>query len=108
MCEKYNGWTNRETWAVKLWLDNEEGLQTEALCLAENSKESEYATRHLADNLEDFVTSLLDMEEVFNAEPAQRRVLISMSSDIGSLYRVNWWEIAESYLSEMKLQGVAL
>ena len=23
--KKYNGWTNYETWAVKLWLDNEEG-----------------------------------------------------------------------------------
>ena len=21
----YNGWTNYETWAVKLWMDNEEG-----------------------------------------------------------------------------------
>jgi hypothetical protein len=105
MCEQYNGWTNRETWAVKLWLDNEEGLQEEALCLAKNSTEGEYPTRELADSLEDFVTSLLDMEEVFNADPATRKTLISMSSDIGSLYRVNWWEIAESYLSEMSLQG---
>ena len=22
MSEKYNGWTNYETWAVKLWMDN--------------------------------------------------------------------------------------
>lgn len=24
MAEGYNGWTNYETWAVKLWIDNEE------------------------------------------------------------------------------------
>lgn len=36
--EKYNGWTNWETWNVSLWLDNDEslynavrGLTTEAL-----------------------------------------------------------------------------
>lgn len=23
MCEKYNGWTNYETWNVKLWQDND-------------------------------------------------------------------------------------
>ena len=23
MQEKYNGWTNRDTWLVKLWLDND-------------------------------------------------------------------------------------
>ena len=32
--KKYNGWTNYQTWAVKLWLDNDEGtvaLQQEML-----------------------------------------------------------------------------
>ena len=23
--QKYNGWTNYETWAIKLWMDNDEG-----------------------------------------------------------------------------------
>jgi hypothetical protein len=45
------------------------------------------------------------MEEVLSAPPAQRKELINMSSDIGSLYRVNWWEIAESFLSEMDVNA---
>lgn len=27
MAERYNGWTNYETWCVKLWMDNDEGQQ---------------------------------------------------------------------------------
>ena len=26
--KRYNGWANYETWAVKLWMDNEESSQT--------------------------------------------------------------------------------
>ena len=24
--QEYNGWSNRETWATKLWIDNDQGL----------------------------------------------------------------------------------
>jgi hypothetical protein len=26
MADRYNGWTNYETWNLKLWLDNDQGL----------------------------------------------------------------------------------
>lgn len=97
MCDTYNGWTNRETWATKLWLDNDEGLQN----LTQEMTENHDSTSGLADSLKDFVTELLDMEEVLSRPVAQRRELISMSSDIGSLYRVNWFEIAEAYQSDL-------
>jgi hypothetical protein len=45
------------------------------------------------------------MEIVLSAPPARRKELISMSSDIGSLYRVAWWEIAEHYLSGLKTEN---
>ena len=30
----YNGWTNRATWLVALWLNNDQGSQTEAMDVA--------------------------------------------------------------------------
>lgn len=33
----YNGWTNYETWVVKLWMDNDEGAVNHFVELAEES-----------------------------------------------------------------------
>jgi hypothetical protein len=96
--QEYNGWSNRETWATKLWVDNDQGLYYHAKDMASGYHDDK---RGLADALEEWITELLDMEQVFSAPLEQRKALISMSSDIGSLYRVNWYEIAESLLSEL-------
>ena len=97
--QEYNGWSNRETWATKLWIDNDQGLYYHAQDMAGGYGNED--KRGLADALEEWITELLDMEQVFTASPAQRKELIMMASDIGSLYRVNWYEIAESLLSEL-------
>ena len=101
MCDTYNGWKNRETWATALWLDNEQGIHDLANAMA--TLHDSVAT--LAETFEEFVTELLDMESVLGAPPAQRKELISMSSDIGSLYRVDWYEIADHYLSGIKTEA---
>jgi hypothetical protein len=85
MCEEYNGWTNRETWAVALWIDNEQRLQAKALELAKENQ----GQRELADAIESWLDGYFDQNWV------QAR---TMREDIGSLYRVNWWELAEGYL----------
>jgi hypothetical protein len=94
MCEEYNGWTNRETWATALHLNNEQGLyETVRDWAVSNWEEDESeAVTVLSESIEDFVTELVESDW---------DGVKFMRSDIGSLYRVNWREIAESFISEM-------
>jgi hypothetical protein len=92
----YNGWKNYETWAVALWIDNEESshryrsqLAERAQLLARNSDQS--AKMHLADMVKDWITDknpLIDQPTVY--------------SDLlnSSLEKVDWLEIAENFLSD--------
>ena len=112
MCEEYNGWTNRETWATALHINNDQGLYEAVQEMAKNTIEEfkgepdeQDGTNSLGDAIEEMIGGLLDMEEVLSAPPAQRREIINMSRDIGSLYRVNWREISESFLSEIEVSA---
>jgi hypothetical protein len=91
MCEEYNGWTNRETWATALHINNDEGLyKTVQDWAVSNLEEQESeAVTVLAESIEDFVTELLDSDW---------DGVKSMRYDIGSLWRVNWREIANSFI----------
>jgi hypothetical protein len=106
MCEEYNGWTNRETWATNLWIDNERGIyeRVQELAISANDpaeKDSPISAKTcLADAIEElFDDAFSDIAEM-NAEG------LNMLKDIGSLYRVDWQEIAEGILGEIQLQAV--
>lgn len=105
MCNEYNGWSNRETWAANLWINNEQGIYEMVLDFTETAREEHKedggARGCLAESIEEFIAELLDMESVLSSEPAQRNELVNMSKDIGSTWRVDWYEIAESFLSEV-------
>ena len=56
--QTYNGWTNYETWVIKLWLDNEEGtyqLQREWVQEAREEAGARNLTATLADRIKDWV-----------------------------------------------------
>ena len=93
MCEKYNGWTNRETWAVNLWIENTYGLHLTARGLADEAD----GVRELSDQLQNLIEELFDYDSVKN-----NHELILMLTDIGSLYRVNWAEIAREMIKELE------
>jgi hypothetical protein len=96
--KEYNGWTNYETWAVALWLDNEQGSQRYWQERAEEYVKTdgkEDASRGLADELK---------EQHEEANPVTDA---SVFSDLmgAALSEVNWFEIAQHYVDEVEVEA---
>lgn len=96
MAEKYNGWTNYQTWNLKLWIDNEQGSQQDweeradrALASADGDKQA--ATHALSNELKDDTN-----------ENHPLRDTPSFYSDIlqGAIDAVNYYEIAQGWIDE--------
>jgi hypothetical protein len=111
MSEGHNGWTNYETWAVNLWMDNERGQQDywsdEARqCFDEAAADgfltrADYASIALADRIK-------DEHERAASEMLQSCVYAQGPlADLlnGALSAVNWDEIARSWVEKMGEQA---
>ena len=102
--QKYNGWTNYETWVTKLWIDNEDTsyrFWTEAaentFAMAEPTSvfsKSEAARYSLADELKETIASPDD--EVMPTQGLYADLLQAALSE------VNWSEIADSLLGDVE------
>jgi len=77
MCNKYNGWTNYETWIVKLWLDN--------------SGTGECPVEPTASAIKDYI-------QEFNPLAGDASMYADMLG--AALSSVNWYEIAEAYIED--------
>lgn len=98
--ERYNGWTNYETWFVALWIDNDEGtherrheMAREALDHAEPNAllpEMDTARYGYEQALEDWVEEMCDAPEN------------GLAADLltAALGRVDWREIAQNWIEE--------
>jgi len=103
MCEEYSGWTNRETWAINLYLENDQGFYDEVQQLTHRSIQDnplDEVTYRLADTLEEWVNALFEFDNISANEQ-----LFNMLYSIGSLYRVNWRELAQGYINTMVSDG---
>ena len=96
--ERYNGWTNYETWAVNLWLGNEEYQQTfwnDQAYNVKNEFEESAQVHTLASMLKD------DLEE--RAEEAMTEA--SVFSDLlrAAISEVDFGEIAKRLLDAVEI-----
>jgi hypothetical protein len=95
--EEYNGWSNRETWAVKLHWDNNEGDYNYFTGQAKEFKDSGKDAFEFADFLKETAEEIADqVKEGEGTEEAKNFV-----EDVGSLWRVDWNEIAKAYYEEL-------
>jgi hypothetical protein len=99
---RYNGWTNYETWAVALWIDNEQGSYESARELAKDlyrqaEADKTFTRREVAVN---------DLEDALKEEYEEGNPLADDATVYADLLRaalgeVNWREIAHHYLDEV-------
>jgi hypothetical protein len=118
-CRKYNGWTNYETWAVALWLDNDEGAykrwgsaaraaMREAADQFDDLDEdaTETVKRERADKIREIALRTIAGQLKREHEELAQRILTkgggkgTVFSDLSSaaLSEVDWQEVAESRL----------
>lgn len=94
--KEYNGWTNYETWLVKLWMDNDQGLDAYWREIAEEciKTDGECAKGSLADILREQHREQAD-EKTGNSGWIADLVNAALSE-------VDWGEIAESLLADCR------
>jgi hypothetical protein len=85
--KNYNGWTNYETWAVALWIDNDYSNYEHRKELAKTFKDC----HQYANALHEWIESQNPLAQD-----------TSMFADLlsAALGEVDWLEIAENFLSE--------
>lgn len=101
---RHNGWTNYETWAVDLWIDNEESSQrywvreTESHWEAASEGICSWLTRS-SEARRNLAASLTNWHE--EQVPELEGVFADLMN--AALSEVNWDEIADSMLTSMVL-----
>ena len=99
--EKYNGWTNYETWAVNLWLGNDESSYRWASDSAKDIWDQSAADDILSKSEQARYTLSEYLKDQFDNEDACELLAeASMYTDLlrAALSEVRWYEIADAWL----------
>lgn len=113
--QRYNGWTNYETWVVKLWIDNDQYTQNywaneagECWEQSEDKSPNQFMTR--ADNAKVLLADRLkDEHDSQSGHPVFKAADGSVYADLlnAALSEVNWYEIAQALLDDLTENGEA-
>jgi hypothetical protein len=98
MTDRYNGWTNYETWNVALWLGNDEGSyhywnHQAYQCLQDAEGDKQEAALILARYLESEIT---EMNPLADHQASTYSDMLT-----AALGRVNWDEIARHWIDDI-------
>ena len=95
--DTYNGYTNKETWLVRLWLDNDEYSQEYVLQGVMDSYRTDVPSATLANYLRNMV------------ETANPETEASLYADLIRcvLHRINFRELADSYINDYAKEVLA-
>lgn len=95
----YNGWKNYETWAMALWIDNDEGSYDMSREMATQARQD------VADRTATGCTEAGTLATMLRSwiEETQPEIENSVWLDLmtAAFSEVDWYEIAENYLSEL-------
>tara|TARA_R110000868_G_scaffold386963_1_gene655428 strand:- start:3320 stop:3631 length:312 start_codon:yes stop_codon:yes gene_type:complete len=93
--DEYNGWVNRETWAAALHLSNDEGLYLHCVELVKGKQRGS-----AGDAIEKFVNEQVMMVLFHTHDDPQEQLWCMFIADVGSSWRVNWCDVADSFLED--------
>ena len=112
--KRYNGWTNYETWAVNLWMSNDEGSYNYSQEIAQEAYDEASAGDSYASQTreESAMCKLADRIKDYYEDTAQDMLYAagqyaSVFSDLlnGALSEVNWYEIAEHLIEDVEKEA---
>ena len=92
MADRYNGWSNYETWNLKLWIDNDQGL-------SEHWQEAAQTALDDTDETDDTDTRKREAAEALAEALAVQ--LGTHTPDGTAIGAVDYREIAESLLEDL-------
>ncbi len=97
--KRYNGWTNYETWNVKLWLGNDEGVYNYCRETAQEAWDNTEASKHLTHS-EEAATVLANSLKAMHEEnmPEVEGVYADLLN--AALSEVDWYEIAQAIIED--------
>lgn len=103
--ETYNGWSNRETWAIQLHLSNNEGDYVRACEAAAEfvstsdgrDRQINYMADFIKDWTEEVFSSVINADQPGMYPNEASRLFVS---DVGSWWRADFHEIAEHWIDE--------